>query len=102
MTLEYQLRIYQVKPGEMNEWVDEWRSKVLPLREKFGFKVVGAWRVGEERFVWILAYEGKVGFEKADEDYYSSPERKKLNPNPARHLGTTDHHMMANVLGPSP
>jgi NIPSNAP len=101
MTLEYQLRDYLVKPGEMNEWVEEWREKVLPIRKKFGFKVAGAWQIGEERFVWILGYEGKEGFKRADERYYSSPDRKELTPDPARHLTATDHHMMTDVLEPS-
>jgi NIPSNAP len=101
MTVEYQLRDYVVKPGEMEEWVEEWRNKVLPLRKKFGFKIAGAWRIEEDRFIWILGYEGKEGFEKADELYYASPERKELSPDPARHLRKTDHHMMMDVMKPS-
>ena len=46
--VEYQLRDYRVKPGEMKEWIDEWRSKIYPLRLSLGFKVVGAWTKPEE------------------------------------------------------
>ena len=55
--MKFQLREYTVKPGEMEEWVAEWRSKVAPLREKMGFEIVGAWTVdGTDQFVWIIGY----------------------------------------------
>ena len=40
----------------MAEWIDEWRSKVVPLRLKHGFQVVGAWTVdGTDQSVWIVS-----------------------------------------------
>jgi NIPSNAP len=99
MPTEWMLRDYQVKAGEMEEWLEEWRAKVCPLRLKFGFKVVGAWKIGDDRFLWVLAHEGKAGsFQKANEDYYSSRERKAMKPDPARHLLKTDHLMMTSVM----
>ena len=96
---EYMLRDYRVKRGEMGEWLQEWREKVYPLRLHFGFKVLGAWTVGDDRFVWILGHDGGKGeFEKADERYYSSEERKALKPDPARHLLEVKHWMMDDVL----
>ena len=51
----------------MAEWIKEWRTKVYRLRLKKGFKVIGAWTVVEEnRFVWILGWEGPGTFEKAN------------------------------------
>ncbi len=79
-----QLRIYTIKEGKMEEWLDGWTRGVLPLRRKFGFRVDGAWVVrGENRFVWVLTYDGGGGFETRDADYYASPERKALSPDPA-------------------
>lgn len=43
--MEQQLRIYQVKKGRMDEWVEMWRSQVLPLRRHYGFTVTGPWVV---------------------------------------------------------
>ena len=101
MPSEFQLRDYHIKPGEMQAWIKEWRSRVLPLRLKFGFKLVGAWRLGEDRFIWILKYEGRTGdFQKADEKYYASRERIGLKPDPARHLSETYHHMVKKVSLP--
>lgn len=93
------LRDYGVKPGEMEEWLREWAEKIYPLRLKMGFRVVGAWRVGDDRFVWILSYDGEAGeFEKANQRYYDSKERKEIAPDPARHLLEIRHWMMQDVL----
>jgi hypothetical protein len=80
-----QLRIYRIQPGKLDQFVREWRAGVVPLREKHGFRVDGAWAVeGEDRFVWILTFAGAGTFEEADAAYYASPERKALQPDPAR------------------
>ena len=97
----YMLRDYRVKPGEMCEWIEEWARVVYPIRLKFGFKVLGAWRIGDERFVWVLCHDGKKeDFEKADEGYHNSKERKGAKPDPARHLVETKHWVMEDVMPP--
>ena len=56
---------------------------MYPLRLRFGLRVVGAWKVGEGRFVWIPGYEGEKGeFEEANEGYYNSMERKAARQTP--------------------
>jgi hypothetical protein len=89
----FQLRIYTVRAGEMEQWLDEWRAHVMPLRRKFGFEVIGPWVVDDEnRFVWILGHEGE--WAAADAAYYESDERKSLEPDPARHLANVETWMM--------
>lgn len=90
--MQIQLRDYRVKPGEMQDWTAEWLRYVRPLREKFGFQVLGAWVVpGDDRFIWILARED---FAAADHRYYQSAERLSIEPDPARHLASTVHVFM--------
>jgi NIPSNAP protein len=94
----FQLREYTVKPGEMAEWIDEFRSKIVPLRVKYGFKVAGVWTIdGTDQFVWIVSYDGPKPWQEADADYYQSPERKALDPDPARHLAHTQTRLMTAV-----
>jgi len=82
-----QLRMYRVKDGELDAWIDEWRTNVLPLRRAAGFEVVGPWVDREEQlFVWVVGHDA---FESADEEYYASPERAALDPDPTRHLAET-------------
>src|SRR5438309_1529260 len=84
MTAVSQLRMYTIQEGRMGEWLLGWTRGVLPLRRKFGFQVDGAWVVeGENKFVWVLTYDGPDGFEARDAAYYSSPERASLTPDPA-------------------
>jgi hypothetical protein len=85
--MELVLRIYTIKPGELDDWVDEWREHVLPLRRRCGFEVLGAWVSDEaSTFTWLLGYDGPDGLEAANAAYYDSPERAALDPDPARHI----------------
>jgi len=91
-----QLRIYRLAEGALEEFVGEWRSSVVPLRESFGFRVEGAWTLPEQSgFVWIISHDGD--FAAADQAYYASPERKALDPDPARNIEKVDTRMMQPV-----
>jgi NIPSNAP protein len=80
-----QVRIYRIKPEALDAFVEEWQKHVVPLRRRFGFEVVGAWASEEaDTFVWILSHDGDFG--AADREYYLSPERAALDPDPARHI----------------
>jgi hypothetical protein len=88
---QWQLRIYRAKIGELDDFVDEWREHVLPLRKAKGFEVLGPWVTEDERFVWIVGHADLVA---ADEAYYASAERAEIDPDPARHLAATEHVLM--------
>lgn len=93
--MQDQLRIYTIKPGEMGEWVDEWRHMIAPLRVKSGFQVLGAWTIEtENRFVWILRYDGPTTWDEADAAYYASPERAAMQPDPARHIAKQESWLL--------
>jgi hypothetical protein len=87
--MEYELRIYKPKAGEFEAFVAEWQGQVVPLRRAAGFEFVGAWRTEDDRFVWILGYDGD--FAAADEAYYESEPRRAVDPDPARHLDQREH-----------
>jgi len=83
--METQVRVYRIKPGQLDAFVEEWREQMAPLRQRFGFEVVAAWASKEDdTFVWVLSHEGD--FAAADREYYMSPERAALDPDPARHI----------------
>ena len=89
--MEVQVRIYEAKAGELERFVEEWQARVRPLRERFGFRVLGAWASEDgRRFVSVLGYEGPDGFASADARYYASPDRAALEPDPARLLEGTE------------
>jgi len=83
--METQVRVYRIKPGELDAFVEEWRKQVAPLRRRFGFEVLDAWAsVEDDTFVWVIGHDGD--FTAADREYYLSPERAALEPDPARHI----------------
>lgn len=96
--MEYQLRMYTIRQGEMAHWITEWRRSVYPLRVKFGFKVIGPWVIEPtNQFVWILGYDGPEGFKARDAAYYASPERKAVAPDPARLIQKPEQYYMSAV-----
>jgi hypothetical protein len=83
--VETQVRVYKIKPGDLDAFVDEWHEHVAPLRRRFGFEVVAAWASEEDdTFVWVIAHDGD--FARDDRAYDASPERAALDPDPARHI----------------
>jgi hypothetical protein len=94
-----QLRMYRIAEGRLAEFVQLWLTGVLPLRRKMGFTVDGAWTVrGEDRFVWIVSYDGEESFETKNAEYYESSERKALDPNPAELIEDSQELMLSPVM----
>ena len=97
--MEYQLRRYRIAEGKLDEFVDAWRSGVVPLRERFGFRFHGAWSIADSsEFVWVISHDGEQGFAEADATYYASEERKQLSPDPAVHVIESQTDPVVNVL----
>ena len=81
---EYQLRIYEIASGRMADFIGGWRKYIVPSREEFGFKIVGAWTndVAHE-FIWLVRWDGKETYAEADRAYYDSPVRHGVARDPA-------------------
>jgi NIPSNAP protein len=94
--VDWQLRIYEIEPGQIETWIEEWREHVVPLRRSLGFRVLGGW-VDGTTFVWLLGYDGEDGFAAADARYYASAERRSVEPDPARHIVSSESRMLREV-----
>ncbi len=83
--MQTQVRVYRLRPGAMDTFVQEWREHVAPLRRRFGFEILAAWGAEEEdTFIWVIGHDGD--FASADREYYASAERAAFDPDPARHI----------------
>lgn len=84
MTTE--LRDYTIAHGALDQFVEEWRRGVLPLRQAHGFRVDAAWIVRQEsRFVWLISLDVDPSeWESRNHAYYADPAREALDPDPAR------------------
>jgi len=93
--MRFQLRIYSIKDGRLDEFVDFWRAEIVPLRRRFGFEVAGAWADAETlTFAWVV---GHSDFDRAAADYYDSPDRKQLSRDPGEFIESAELRMMDAV-----
>ena len=96
--MDRQLRIYTIEDGAFDEWVREWSEHVAPLRRRLGFEIEGPWiDRSESTFVWLLGYDGPDTFDVADRRYYESPERRSIDPDPARHIASIETRMLRDL-----
>ena len=81
-----QLRDYRIRQGELDRFIEEWRTHIAPLRRSEGFAIPAAFTAPEEdRFIWLLEHPGDwEAFAEADAAYYASPARAGVDPDPAR------------------
>ena len=97
MSTEYQLRMYQVTPGRMDEFLSIF-PEVVAARRAVGFNVVGAWTVPEEnRFVWIISTDAPGGIEELSKVYYASARRRAIEPEPAKLFDAIETKIMKPV-----
>ena len=82
--VEAQLRVYQIAPGHLDDFVSAWTEGVLPLRRTFGFEIDAWTEVDGDRFVWLVRWPGPGSLAEADAGYYASAERRALEPDPAQ------------------
>jgi hypothetical protein len=97
--MEYQVRRYQIGPGRLDEFIEAWKSGVVPLRRQFGSRFHGAWSIAESNeFVWVISHDGEEGFATADATYYESEDRRLLSPDPAVQVVGSNQDIAERVL----
>ncbi|MBF6593434.1 MAG: NIPSNAP family protein [Thermaceae bacterium] len=93
--MKTQLRIYTINKGQLEQFALEWSQKLKPLREKIGFRVLGAWTVADtNQFVWIMALDDAQHWERLDAAYFASQERKTMQPDPGRLIARMENHFV--------
>jgi hypothetical protein len=94
-----QLRDYRIVAGSLDLFVEEWRSRIAPIRRETGFTIERAWTVeSESRFIWVVSYPGDwSAFAAADRAYYASPARAAIDPDPARLIESQTTLELADV-----
>jgi hypothetical protein len=97
MTTE--MRAYLIFTGHLDEFVTAWRHGVVPLRERHGYRIDGAWLIREERrFVWLLSRDvPESEWEVRNEAYYADPARAALHPDPAQWIEQTENRFVELV-----
>ncbi len=95
--MQYQLRMYDVRPGAMDDFIAVFR-RIVEVRRAAGFTVVGAWADRDaDRFVWMVGYDGADGFAAAERRYYDAPERAAIEPDPRTFITNVVTEMLTAV-----
>lgn len=54
----FELRQYQIFPGQLDRWVEWMDTTIIPFLESLGMVVVGSWAVRETNsYIWIRRFE---------------------------------------------
>ncbi|WP_323099147.1 NIPSNAP family protein [Intrasporangium sp. YIM S08009] len=96
--MEIELRDYVTAPGLLDDWIRGWSEGIMPIRERCGFQLLGAWvDRPQNRFVWVIGYYGPGGFDAAEERYHSLAERGALHPEPSSFVQTAEITRVAPI-----
>ncbi len=91
-----QIRIYTINRDKMDDFVKVWQEGVAPIRRKVGFEILGAWVIqATNQFVWLIGYDGPEEWAVKDQEYFNSPERKRLKPDPASLIARTEQYFIS-------
>ena len=94
-----QLRLYQLDPDRIDEFIALWRDQIVPARRAAGFRVRGAWVSREEAgFAWVVSYRGKGSFAAGEKRYYDSDARAAITPPPGEFLRDVETVMMESLV----
>jgi hypothetical protein len=95
-----ELRDYLISAGHLDDFVAAWRDGVVPLRERHGYRINGAWLLrGERRFVWLLSLDvERSEWDARNEAYYADPARAALDPDPAQWIEQAENRFVELVV----
>lgn len=100
MTKTVQIRVYDIRPDRLDEWIEKFHEQIVPLRRELGFEIPGSY-VDRERsqHIWVIAHDGdESAFEDANAAYWESPKRTELDVNPDDFLIDSETRTVDSVL----
>jgi hypothetical protein len=93
------LRLFTIDKGRLDEFSDAWVKTVYAQRTKMGMKIPFAAKIpATNQFVWLITYSGREPFEKIEQAYYNSPERKQYSPNPQQWIARNEPAILVPVI----
>ena len=94
----WELRIYTINRGRLDDFVDAWLTGVYPLRLEHGFSIPAAWVSRENnQFIWLLGYDGPEAWEDKQSAYYGSSQRRSLAVDPLDMIAHGDTWTISSV-----
>ena len=93
------LRLFTIDKGRLDEFSEAWVKTVYAQRTKMGMKIPFAAKIpATNQFLWLITYSGTDPFEKIEQAYYNSPERKQYSPDPQRWIARNEPSILVPVI----
>ncbi len=95
----YQLRVYTINRGMMDQWVKLFNETIVPIQNKYGMTIDGEW-VNEDKnqFIWIRSFADAEDVKKKEAAFTGSPEWKAVVDHSRSHLARIDVQTMESVM----
>ena len=98
-----QLRIYTIKPGMMDEWLELFNQQLVPIHRDQELRLDGVWVNTEaDEFVWIRSFKDEAEMEAKMDSYTASPARKAVGDLPGQYIAKTDVRILRSVDAATP
>jgi quinol monooxygenase YgiN len=90
-----QVRIYTVKEGMLDSWIQHFNDKIVPTSAKYGVHVLSAWvNRDQNEFIWVRTFESEDALKR----YEGSSERAAYLDTNRQHLAKTEYRNVEDVL----
>jgi hypothetical protein len=59
-TVICQIRIYTINKGSLDEWMEEFHEKTMPIHASLGIPIVATWvNRPQNEFIWVRTFENE-------------------------------------------
>ena len=91
----YQLRMYTVNRGMMDQYVKLFNETIAPIQEKYGIKIDGRW-VNEDRsqFICIRSFADAEDVKVKEAAFHEAPEWRAVEDQVRSHLARVEAQTM--------
>ena len=95
-------RIYEIEPGTLDDWLILFHDKIVPLHERHGLPVRGAWADREtSTFIWVREFVGEGTPEEQEARYRASDDRAAIiGDEPKKFIRTMSVRRVEIAFGP--
>jgi|HubBroStandDraft_4_1064222.scaffolds.fasta_scaffold2556453_1 quinol monooxygenase YgiN len=94
-----EVRIYTMKPGKLDDFVEVFTKHIMPTSAAFGVKVHAAWRNDDaNEFIWVRSYDDEETLQR----YSDSPERAEYMPKSQACIDSMEVRTVEGVVGDLP
>jgi hypothetical protein len=95
----FQLRVYTINGGMMDQWVEFFNETLMPIYKQQGIKVEGAWaNEDKNQFIWVRSFSDAADLKTKEEAFYASTEWNAAKDRARSHLARVDVQVMDSVL----